>query len=48
MGKLYLGSLEEISQRISNLEDTDVVKVIYDIESVEDAEQSDVIVIAEE
>jgi hypothetical protein len=48
MGKLYLGSIAEISQRISNLEGTDVVKVIHDIESAEGAEQSDVIVIAEE
>ena len=46
MGKLYLGELTEMAQRVKTLEDTEVVKIIH-----EDAEgdiQSDVLIVAEE
>ena len=33
MGKLHLGDMTEIAQRVKNLEDTKVVKMIYNSES---------------
>lgn len=48
MNKLNLGSTTELAQRIKNLEDTDVVKLIHDLDSAEGTLPSDVIVYAEE
>ena len=33
MGKLHLGEMTEMAQRVKNLEDTNVVKVLHDAES---------------
>ncbi len=48
MGKLHLGEVTEIAQRLKTLEDTDVVKVIHDLDSVNGDIQSDIIITAEE
>lgn len=47
MGKLHLGETTEFAQRLKDLEDTSVVKLIHDIENAEDP-NSDVIVLQEE
>lgn len=46
MGKLHIGEITELAQRVATLEDTDVVKVIHDAEEGEVT--SDVIVMEEE
>jgi hypothetical protein len=49
MGKLHLGDMAELACRVKNLEDTNVVKVIHDLQSAENADaQSDVIIMADE
>ena len=48
MGKLHLGEMTEMAQRLKNLEDTDVVKVIHDLKDVSGDFQSDVYVVTEE
>jgi hypothetical protein len=48
MGKLHLGEITEVAQRVKTLEETSVVKLIHDLESAEGTVQSDVIVVAEE
>lgn len=45
MGKLYLGELTEMAQRVKALEDTNVVKVMH---GLEEDPQSDVQVVSEE
>ncbi len=47
MSKLYLGNMTEMAQRIKTLEDTDVLKSIDDLSSVDSDVQSDVIITAE-
>lgn len=44
MGKLKLGEITEMAHRVKTLENTDVVKVIHDLSSVENDVQSDVII----
>ena len=48
MGKLHLGEITELSQRIKTIEDTNVVKVIHDLGSVDNDVQSDVLVMSDE
>lgn len=48
MGRLHLGEITEVVQRIKTLEDTDVLKPINDIESAEGDIDSDVIVVGED
>lgn len=48
MGKLHLGEMTELSQRIKTLEDTEVVKVMHDLDSVSSDSQSDVVITEEE
>lgn len=48
MGKLHLGELTEMAQRVKTLEETEVVKVIHDLDSVNGDPQSDVLIMAEE
>lgn len=48
MGKLHLGEITEIAQRVKSLEDVDVIKVIHDLNSVSGDSQSDVLIMAEE
>ena len=48
MGKLHLGEITEMAQRIKTLEDVDVIKVIHDLNSVNGDSQSDVLIMAEE
>ena len=45
MGKLHLG---EMTQRLKNLEETDVVKVIHNLNNAEDNLDSDICFVAEE
>ena len=45
MGKLHLGEMTEMAQRLKTLEDTEVVKVIHEAEA---DTQSDVVVMMEE
>lgn len=45
MGKLHIGEITELAQRVATLEDTEVVKVIHDAE--EDT-ASDIVVVEEE
>lgn len=44
MGKLHLGEMTEMSQRIKTLEDTNVVKIMHDLENTGDM-QSDVMIV---
>ena len=44
MGKLHLGEMTEMAQRVKTLEDTDVVKVMHDFENTDDV-QSDVMIV---
>lgn len=46
MGKLHLGEITELSQRIKTLEDTEVVKVIQDLGSTDS--KSDIIITEDE
>ena len=48
MGKLHLGEMTEMAQRIKTLEETEVVKVIHDLDSVNGEPQSDIVIMAEE
>lgn len=48
MGKLYLGEISEMAQRVRALEDTPVLKLIHDQEGAEGPMDSDVLVIAEQ
>lgn len=48
MGKLRLGDMTEMAQRVKTLEETEVVKVIHDLDSVNGDPQSDVLIMAEE
>ena len=48
MGKLHLGEVTELAQRVKNIEDTDVVKLIHDLDNAEGTLPSDVLVYAEE
>ena len=48
MGKLHLGEMTEMAQRVKTLEETEVVKVIHDLDSVNGDPQSDVLIMAEE
>lgn len=48
MGKLHLGEVTELAQRVRNLEDTDVVKVIHDIDNINSDVASDVMIVAED
>lgn len=47
MGKLHLGEMTEMAQRVKTLEETEVVKVIHDLNSVNSDPQSDVLIMAE-
>jgi len=46
MGKLKLGEITELSQRIKTLEDTEVVKVIHDLDDINT--DSDVVITEDE
>ena len=48
MGKLHLGEMTEMATRVKTLEDTNVVKVIHDLEHAEGNINSDVMIVAEE
>ena len=48
MGKLHLGEMTEMAQRLKNLEETDVVKVIHNLNDAEDNLDSDICFVAEE
>ena len=48
MGKLHLGEITEMAQRIKTLEDTDVVKVIQDLNNIDDTTQSDIYIVADD
>ena len=48
MGKLHLGEFTEMAQRLSNLEDTNVVKVIHDLSSAEGGTVSDIVISMDE
>lgn len=48
MGKLHLGEITEMAQRVKTLEDTDVVKVIQDLNNVDDTTQSDIYIVSED
>ena len=48
MGKLHLGEITEVAQRVKTMEDTNVLKLIHDLDSAEGTIDSDVIVVAEE
>lgn len=47
-GKLHLGEVTELAQRIKALEDTEVVKVIQDLDSTDDSTQSDIYIAVED
>ena len=47
MGKLHLGEVTELAQRVKNIEDTEVVKLIHDLDNAEGTLPSDVLLYAE-
>lgn len=47
MGKLHLGDMTEMAQRVKTLEDTDVVKLIHAVNGVSD-EDSDIMIVTDE
>lgn len=48
MGKLHLGEITEMAQRIKVLEDTNVVKVIHDTDSITSDSESDIVIMEED
>ena len=48
MGKLYIGETTELAHRVKTLEDTDVMKVIHNIDESEGTDNSDIIIEMEE
>lgn len=48
MGKLHLGEITEMAQRVKTLEDTDVVKVMQNLNNVDDTTQSDIYIVSED
>ena len=48
MGKLHLGEITEMAQRVKTLEYTDVVKVMQDLNNVDDTTQSDIYIVSED
>ena len=48
MGKLHLGEVTELAQRVKNIEDTEVAKLIHDLDNAEGTLPSDVLLYAEE
>lgn len=48
MGKLHLGEMTEIAQRLKDIEDTEVVKLIHGLEGAEEDPTSDVLVVEDE
>ena len=48
MGSLHLGEVTEMAQRVKKLEDTNVLKLIHNLDEAEGTESSDVLVVAEE
>ena len=48
MGKLHLGETTEMAQRVKNLEDTNVLKVIHDEELYPGSVDSDIVWVPEE
>ncbi len=48
MGKLHIGEMTEMANRVKTLEDTDVVKVIHNLSDAEGDINSDVIITMEE
>ena len=48
MGKLYLGEMTEIAQRVKNVENTPVVKLLYDIANAEGDIDTDIMVTTDE
>lgn len=48
MGKLHLGEMTEMAHRVKILENTDVVKLIHNLENAEDSLDYDIKVVAEE
>ncbi len=48
MGKLHLGEITEMADRIKTLEDTDVVKVIHNLDDAQGEIDSDIIITMED
>lgn len=49
MGKLYLGRMTELAQRVKTVENNPVLKLVHDLDSVDNKDaESDVIVMAED
>lgn len=48
MGKLHLGEMTEMAYRVKALEDTKVLKVIHNLDSVEADPQSDIVITEED
>lgn len=48
MGKLYLGEMTEMAQRVKTIENTPVLKLIHDINEAESDPNSDIAVVAED
>lgn len=46
MGKLHLGEMSELAQRVTNLEDTNIVKVMHTVDSTDDS-TSDIVIVEE-
>ena len=47
MGKLYLGEMTEIAQRVKNVENTPVIKLMHDLANAEGDINTDVMVVTD-
>lgn len=48
MGKLHLGEMTEMAERVKALEDTPVLKLIHDLSQAEETADSDILVMSED
>lgn len=47
-GRLYLGEVSDLANRVKRLEDTEVLKVIHNTEDIDPSVDSDVIIVSED
>lgn len=48
MGKLYLGQITEMAQRVKTLEDTNVIKPVHDTSDIDLIADSDVMIVSDD
>ena len=48
MGKLHIGAMTEMAQRIKEIEDTDVLKIMHELDDTDPESESDVMIVETE